>query len=114
MTWHETLQIGLGELGLQPWEFYRHSLEEFEAKLEGFREAKKEQWYQTRAVCYHIAKYAGMVSKSPKQTQEQFWPLFGEKVKGSKLSSITDTAERRKAAMALRQRLIDAEWIKNN
>jgi len=106
--------IGLGELGLQPWEFYKYSLSEFMAKLDGHREAAKGQWYHTRAICFHIAKYAGMTAKNPRMIQEQFWPLFGEKAKGGTLASITDPGERREAAKKLRQNLIDAGWIKSN
>lgn len=106
--------IALGELGLQPWEFYKYSLSEFHAKLEGHREASKEQWYHTRSICFHIAKYAGMTAKNPRMTQEQFWPLFGEKAKGGRLSSITDPEERKIVARAYRQRLIDEGWIKSN
>lgn len=108
------MMIGLGELGLQPWEFYKYSLSEFEAKLQGHREANKEQWYHTRSICFHIAKYAGMTAKNPRMTQEQFWPLFGEKAQGGRLSKITDLEERKKAARELRQRLLDVGWIKSN
>ena len=106
--------IALGELGLHPWDFGKYTMEEFELKLEGHRESLKEQWYHTRSICFHIARYAGMTAKNPRMTQEQFWPLFGEKPKGGRLSTITDPAERRKAALEMRQRFIEAGWIKSS
>jgi hypothetical protein len=106
--------IGLGELGMNPWDFYKYSMSEFEAKLEGHREAKKEQWYHTRAIVHGIAKYAGRMLKNPNISPSQLWPLFDEKPKAASIAQITDPEERKQAVNQLVQRYKDAGWIKDN
>jgi hypothetical protein len=75
------LEIALGELNLNPDEFYEYSFEDFLIKIEGIRSSKLEEWQRTRALAFVIAK---PYLKNKNMSIEQFWPLPGDKVSSTK------------------------------
>ena len=103
------MSIGLGELGLNPWELYRYSLEEFMQKMRGYRNAQQEQWQHTRALAFVIAKPH---LKSKNMKIERFWPMPGDEQSG--ISAMKSREEKMKAFQELRQWYVDHGHLSNN
>ena len=75
LTWIQLLEIGLGELMLEPEVLYEFSMEEFVIAVEGSRKRDIEQWRHTRALGYMMV----LPYLKKKVSQEQFMPLPGDK-----------------------------------
>lgn len=101
--------IGLGELGLNPKELHRYTMQQFLYKVEGTRkhawEQEKTQWEMIRALAY---EHAVMQGKELKKgiTLERYWPFSWDKKKG--IAAISSAEERRMAYHDLRKRILSA------
>jgi hypothetical protein len=86
------MEIALGELSLNPDEFYQYCFDEFLIKIDAVRKTKEESWQQTRALAFVMAK---PYLKNQKMSIEQFWPLPGDpkvnstRAKGKNVRSMT-------------------------
>lgn len=87
------MEIALGELSLNPDDFYEYTFEDFLIKIDAVRKVKEESWQQTRALAFVMAK---PYLKNQNMSIEQFWPLPGDpktsstKAKGKSIRSMND------------------------
>jgi hypothetical protein len=101
------MEIALGELGLNPEEFYEYSMDEFVIKIDGTRKAKMEEWERTRVLAYVMAK---PYMKNKNMSIEQFWPMNGDPVQkgksGAKRLSQMNKEEQRAYIESIKQTMI--------
>jgi hypothetical protein len=108
------MEIGLGELNLNPDEFYEYFFEELLIKIEGVRKAKLEQWDHTRSLAFVIAKSFGATKA---KNVEDFWPTNdtkkSTKAKGKSVRSMTPE-ERAEWQVAMKEHLTRMANPNNN
>jgi hypothetical protein len=113
LTLREILEIGLGELGLNPDELYEYTMSELHAKLEGARKLEnlrnREEWERTRELAFTVAQFSGHLKKGAnKYHLMQF--SWDEKKSRSFIANLTGD-ERKQAAKELfeeRKRMLEA------
>jgi hypothetical protein len=95
--------IGLGQLGLHPWEMDEYSMADFALKMEGAKEKEIKEWERVRLLAYITAK---PYLKNKNLSIERFMSLPTDKKKEKKeKNSVEDQIKRL-------QQFEKAKWTK--
>jgi hypothetical protein len=103
LTVREILEIGLGELGMNPDDLYDYTMRELHDKLEGARKIEnlrsREEWERTRELAFTVAQFSGNLKKGATKHHIMQFP-WDEKKNRSYIANLSGE-ERKQAAKEL-------------